>query len=93
MPESVQDPKAAFLAFLAEGHFAPHPDRALVARLQAIAASWREASQHFYAGYALWLAVNFAWGEVGALKDCALGASREFRTPDITKVADRPEPC
>ena len=79
MPESVEDPKAAFLAFLAEGHFAPHPDRALVARLQAIAASWREASQHFYAGYALWWAMKFAWGDVGALKDCALGASREFK--------------
>ena len=80
MPDSVEDPKAAFLAFLAEGHFVPHPDRALVGRLQAIAASWREASQHFYAGYALWRAMDFAWGEVGALKDCALGASREFET-------------
>jgi hypothetical protein len=78
MPESVQDPKAAFLAFLAEGHFSPRPDRTLAARLQAIAASWTEASQHFYAGYALWRAMDFAWGEVGALKDCALGASREF---------------
>ena len=78
MPESVQDPRAAFLAFLAEDHFAHHPDRALVVRLQAIAASWSEASEHFYAGYALWRAMDFAWGPVGALKDCALGASREF---------------
>jgi hypothetical protein len=78
MPESVRDPKAAFLAFLAEDHFAPHPDRALVKRLQAIAESWREAGQHFYAGYALWRAIDFAWGEADALKDCALGASREF---------------
>src|SRR6266576_6642418 len=78
MPESVRDPKTAFLAFLAEGHFAPRPDRALVARLQTIAASWRDAGQHFYAGYTLWRAIDFAWGEVGALKDCALGASHEF---------------
>jgi hypothetical protein len=78
MPESVQDPRAAFLAFLAEDHFAHHPDRALVVRLQAIAASWSEASEHFYSGYALWRAMDFAWGPVGALKDWALGASREF---------------
>jgi hypothetical protein len=84
MPESVQDPKAAFLAFLAEDHFSPHPDRALVARLQAIAASWSEASQHFYAGYALWRAMDFAWGEADALRDCALGASREFEAAAVT---------
>jgi len=34
MPESVRDPKAAFLAFLAEGHFAMHPNRDYVARLR-----------------------------------------------------------
>lgn len=78
MPEPVADPKAAFLAFLEEDHFAPRPDRTLVDRLQSIAQTWSEASQHFYAGYALWRAMNFAWGEVGALKDCAIGASHEF---------------
>jgi hypothetical protein len=84
MPESVHDPKAAFLAFLAEGHFSPHPDRALVARLQAIAASWSKVSQHFYAGYALWRAMDFAWGEADALETCALGASREFEFAAVT---------
>ncbi len=77
MPASVQDPKAAFLAFLAERN-TPHLDRALVERLRAIAASWHEASQHFYAGYALWHAINFAWGDGDLLNDCALAASREF---------------
>src|SRR6266568_2559040 len=84
MPESNQNPRAAFLEFLAEDHFAHYPDSVLVARLQAIAASWSEASQHFYPCYGLWRAMDFAWGAVGALRDCALGASREFEKAAVT---------
>jgi hypothetical protein len=81
MSESIQDPKAAFLAFLAERFpmaSGPRPDPASVERLRAIAASWHEASQHFYAGYALRQAIHFAWGDGDAVKGCSLGALREF---------------
>jgi hypothetical protein len=50
MSESIQNPKAAFLAFLAERFpmaGGPRPDPALVERLRAIAADWHEASQTF----------------------------------------------
>jgi hypothetical protein len=77
----VPSPREAYLAFSEErGQLfsATRPDHATVERLRAIAAGWREASQHFYAGYALHEAVDFAWGDGQTLVACVTDALSEF---------------
>jgi len=81
MSVPVPSPREAYLAFSRErGQLfsATRPDYATVERLRAIAAGWREASQHFYAGYALHEAVNFAWGDGQTLDACVTDALGEF---------------
>src|SRR6266540_5533358 len=90
MPEPVPSPREAYLAFSEERgllHAATRPDYATVERLQAIAAGWREASQHFYAGYALHEAVNFAWGDGQALDACVTDALSEFEAAVASSLA------
>jgi hypothetical protein len=83
MSEPAPSPREAYLAFSEERgqlHSATRPDYATVERLRAIAAGWHEASQHFYAGYALHEAVNFAWGDGHTLDACVTDALSEFET-------------
>ncbi len=80
MSEAVQSPRENYLGFLAEGrHFSGTPDHETVERLRMIAAGWRAASQHFYAGYVLYEAIHFAWGSEAA-SACVVASLRDFET-------------
>jgi hypothetical protein len=83
MAESAKSPRDAFLEFQGERfkrYTANLPDYETVERLRAIATGWREASQHFYAGYVLHEAVHFAWGDGQAVDVCVSDAIGEFET-------------
>jgi len=81
MSEPTQLPRELYLAFQRERGgliAATRPDYATVEHLRAIAARWREVSQHFYAGYAYREAINFAWGDIQVLGACLTDALSEF---------------
>jgi hypothetical protein len=81
MSEPAQSPRDRYLAFQEERGpllSAMRPDYATVERLRAIAVGWREASQHFYAGYAYREAIDFAWGDIQTLGACVTDALSEF---------------
>ena len=81
MSEAAQSPREDYLGFLAEGqHFSGKPDHETVERLRTIAAGWRAASQHFYAGYVLFRAIHFAWGDAQAANTCIIAALQDFQT-------------
>jgi hypothetical protein len=81
MSEAAQSPREDYLGFLAEGrHFSGGPDRETVEQLQTIAAGWRAASQYFYAGYVLFQAIDFAWGDAQAANACVVAALHDFQT-------------
>jgi hypothetical protein len=83
MSEPAQSPRELYLAFQGERGgliAATRPDYATVKRLRAIAVGFREASQHFYAGYAYREAIDFAWGDIQALGACLTDALSEFET-------------
>jgi hypothetical protein len=81
MSEAAQSPREDYLSFLAERRFfSGGPDREAVERLRTIAAGWREASQHFYAGYVLYQAIHFAWGDGEAANACVVAALGDFQT-------------
>jgi hypothetical protein len=81
MSKAAQSPRADYLGFLAEGrHFSGGPDRETVERLRTIAAGWRAVSQHFYAGYTLFQAIHFAWGDAQAANACVVAALHDFQT-------------
>jgi hypothetical protein len=81
MSKAAQSPREDYLGFLAEGqHFSGGPDRETVERLRTIAAGWRAVSQHFYAGYALFQAIHFAWGDAQAANACVVAALHDFQT-------------
>jgi hypothetical protein len=81
MSEAAQSPREDYLGFLAEGqHFSGKPDHETVERLRTIAAGWRAASQHFCAGYVLFRAIHFAWGDAQAANTCIIAALQDFQT-------------
>jgi hypothetical protein len=81
MSEPVQSPREAYLGFVTEGGFFwGRPDHETVERLQTIAADWRDASQHFYAGYVLYQAIHSAWGDPETANACVVAALSDFQT-------------
>lgn len=81
MSEAAQSPREDYLGFLAEGrHFSGRPDRETVQRLRTIASGWRAVSQHFCAGYVLFQAIHFAWGDAQAANACVVAALQDFQT-------------
>ena len=52
--------------------FADHgrPDLAAVNDLRRIAAGWTAEQQYFSAGYTLYRALDFAWGDIDAINEC-----------------------
>src|SRR5581483_5675514 len=80
MPGLIRPSRDEFRALLwsQRTRSAATPDPDAVRRFQEIAADWSAKGQHFYAGHALWTAVDSAWGDGDAVGECAAGAAREF---------------
>jgi len=74
-----ETPKEAFQRYLSMP-FASHdrPDLAAVSDLRRIAAAWITEQQFFSAGYTLYRALDFAWGDIGAINECFFAALDAF---------------
>lgn len=74
-----QTPKEAFQRYLSMDFASQgRPGLAAVNDLRAIAAAWIAEQQYFSAGYALYRALDFAWGDIDAINKCFFAALDAF---------------
>ena len=68
------NPKQAFVDFMQSRptYTRERPDPESVDRLREIARAWSDRGQHFYSGYILCQASDFAWGDPDLMAQCRL---------------------
>jgi hypothetical protein len=79
MADAETSPREAFSPYLnmaVAGR--SRPDLAAVTELRSIADAWIAQGQYFYAGYALYQAIEFAWGDMDAISTCFFEALDAF---------------
>jgi hypothetical protein len=81
MTGSPETPKEAFQRYLNMPFAGPdRPDLAAVNDLRSIAEAWIADQQYFSAGYALYRAIDFAWGDIGAINECFIASLNALAT-------------
>jgi len=72
-------PREAFLRYM-DGSLVglTRPDLTVVNDLRSIADAWMAQGQYFSAGYALYRAIEFAWGDIDAISTCYFAAVDAF---------------
>jgi hypothetical protein len=79
MAAAEETPKKAFLPHMNKPMVdRSRPDLTAVAELRSIADRWIAQGQYFSAGYALYQAIEFAWGDMDAISTCFFGALDAF---------------
>jgi hypothetical protein len=84
MSADMHSPRDRYVAFQAERWSrqatTQKPDYETVSLLRQIAEAWSAEGRHTYAGYVLYIAIDFAWGDGDVLVQCAQQALRELQS-------------